>query len=142
MGGHRMDDIHLHHVSLTTRDLARSTAFFTEVLGFTQIPRPDFSVPGAWVKAGQVELHLIDFPQGSFRNTRSVGTDDIHFALRVTDFEGWIARLQQHGYRDDLDDADNKRLIIKRKSMAGYSQLYLMDPDCHLIEINAAFVGS
>ncbi len=134
-----MDEIRLHHVSLTTSNLARSTAFFTDVLGFDRISRPAFHINGAWLNAGSVEVHLTDFPQGSFRNAKTVGTDDIHFAMRVADFEIWVSRLSRHGYRDDLEEADNKRIIIKRNSMAGYSQLYIMDPDCHLIEINAAF---
>jgi catechol 2,3-dioxygenase-like lactoylglutathione lyase family enzyme len=134
-----MNNIILHHVSLTTKNLPNSIAFFTSVLGFKQIPRPAFPLDGAWLNAGAVEIHLIDFPQGSFRNTKSIGTDDVHFAMRVADFEAMIGRLNQHGYRDDLEEFDNKRLIIKRESMAGYSQLYVMDPDCHLIEINAAY---
>jgi len=134
-----MDDIFLHHVSITTKSLPRAISFYTDVLGFKPIARPAFHLDGAWLKAGTFELHLIDFPQGSFRNTKSVGTDDVHFAIRVKDFESMIKRLNQHGYREDLSEADNKRLIIKHQSMAGYSQLYMMDPDSHLIELNAAY---
>jgi catechol 2,3-dioxygenase-like lactoylglutathione lyase family enzyme len=134
-----MDDVFLHHVSLTTKNLAKAISFYKDVLGFSQIERPAFPLGGAWLNAGTVEVHLIDFPQGSFRNTRSAGADDIHFAIRVKDFEAVIRKLNQNGYSEDLDEADNKRLIIKRKSMAGYSQLYIMDPDSHLIEINAAY---
>ena len=134
-----MDDVFLHHVSLTTKDLPKAISFYRDVLGFSQIERPAFPLGGAWLNAGEVEIHLIDFLQGSFRNTKSVGTDDVHFAMRVKDFEAMIKKLDQNGYDEDLDAADNKRLIIKRKSMAGYSQLYIMDPDSHLIEINAAY---
>lgn len=134
-----MDDVCLHHVSLTTKNLPKAISFYRDVLGFSQIERPAFPLGGAWLNADKVEIHLIDFPQGSFRNTKAVGTDDSHFAMRVKDFEGMILKLFQHGYSDDLDETNNKRLIIKRKSMAGYSQLYIMDPDCHLIEINAAY---
>ncbi|MEP6827379.1 MAG: VOC family protein [Aestuariivirga sp.] len=133
-----MDDVFLHHVSLTTKNLSKAISFYKDVLGFAQIERPAFPLGGAWLSAGKVELHLIDFPQGSFRNTKSVGTDDVHFAVRVKDFEAVIRKLNQQGYSDDLDETNNKRLIIKRKSMAGYSQLYITDPDSHLIEINAA----
>ena len=137
-----MDDIFLHHVALPTKDFARSIAFFTEVLGCKQLPRPAFHVAGAWLQVGRAEIHIVDYPQGSFPNTTSVGTDDIHFALRVSDFEAMISRLAAHGYRPDLPEADNKRVIIKRESMAGYSQLYLLDPDCRLIEINAAYASA
>ena len=134
-----MDNVFLHHVSLTTQNLPVAISFYKDVLGFSQIERPAFPLGGAWLNAGKVELHLIDFPQGSFRNTKSVGTEDVHFAMRVKDFEAMILNLNQRGYSEDLDEANNKRLIIKRKSMAGYSQLYITDPDSHLIEINAAY---
>jgi len=134
-----MNDFFLHHVSLTTKDLSKAVSFYKDVLGFSQIARPAFPLGGAWLNAGNVELHLIDFPQGSFRNTKSVGTDDVHFAIRVKDFEAMIRKLNQQGYSDELDETNKKRLIIKRKSMAGYSQLYVTDPDSHLIEINAAY---
>ncbi len=137
-----MNDIFLHHVSLTTRNLPRAIAFYTDVLGFKQIDRPAFSIGGAWLNAGTVEIHLIDFPEGSFRNTKSVGSEDVHFAMRVKNFESLISKLSQHGYRENLEEGDNRRLIIKPKSVAGYSQLYIMDPDCHLIEINAAFTAA
>ena len=85
-----MDDVFLHHVSLTTKNLSKAISFYKDVLGFAQIERPAFPLGGAWLSAGKVELHLIDFPQGSFRNTKSVGTDDVHFAIRVKDFEAVI----------------------------------------------------
>ncbi len=137
-----MNDVFLHHVSLTTKNLPRAISFYTDVLGFKQIARPAFPLGGAWLNAGSVEIHLIDYPQGSFRNTKSVGTDDVHFAMRVNNFESLVSKLGQHGYRDGLEENDHKRLIIKPQSMAGYSQLYIMDPDSHLIEINAAFVAA
>ena len=37
----------LHHVSLPVRDVARSVGFYRDVLGLTQIPRPDFDFKGA-----------------------------------------------------------------------------------------------
>lgn len=134
-----LTDAYFHHVSLTTQNLERAEAFYINVLGFTKITRPSFPLGGTWLNAGTVELHLIDFPEGSFRNTKSVSTDDVHFALRLKDFDALIEKLKQHGYREDLAEADNKRVIIKPMSKVGYSQLYILDPDCHLIELNAAF---
>ena len=60
----------------------------------------------------------------------------------VADFASVIERLSRFGYRHDLLMNDPKRIIIKPQSMAGYSQLYIMDHDFHLIEINAAFKSS
>jgi glyoxylase I family protein len=47
-----------------------------------------------------------------------------------------VRDLMQKGYGEDGED--RKRLLVKRNSMAGYPQVYLIDPDNHVIEINAA----
>ena len=55
----------LAHVTLATRELARSTAFFHEVLGWTPIGRPrNNAAPAAWLQiAPGQELHLVEVPE-------------------------------------------------------------------------------
>ncbi len=38
----------LNHVSLVASDVQRSVEFYTEVLGFVEIIRPQFDFKGAW----------------------------------------------------------------------------------------------
>lgn len=133
-----MQNAALHHISLTTKELPRAIGFYETVLGFKRVARPAFKLNGAWLQNGAVEIHLIDWADGSFRNSASVGTDDVHFAIRILDFESLIIHLSKLGYVEGLADGDGKRIIIKRNSLAGYHQLYIMDSDRHLIEINAA----
>jgi glyoxylase I family protein len=133
-----MENATLHHVSRPTKNMGQAITFYETVLGFKRISRPAFKIGGAWLQAGSVELHLVDFSQGSFRNVVTVGTDDIHLAMRVTDFESVVSHLAKLGYVENLADDDGRRIVIKRNSMAGYHQLYIMDADRHLIEINAA----
>jgi catechol 2,3-dioxygenase-like lactoylglutathione lyase family enzyme len=54
----------LAHVTLATRDLEGSAAFFREVMGWTRIGRPSNSaMPTAWLKIGPgQELHLVEVP--------------------------------------------------------------------------------
>ena len=137
-----MESPYLHHVSVPTKDVAKAVPFYTEVLGFTAVARPPFPIGGAWLRLGSAEVHVTDVPNGTFPVTRTVGSDDIHFAIRISDFASMIERLKGFGYRDDLAVDDPKRIIIKPKSMAGYSQIYVMDRDFHLVEINAAFNSS
>jgi glyoxylase I family protein len=133
-----MEHAVLHHISLTTKDLPRAIAFYENVLGFKRVTRPAFKLNGAWLQNGAVEVHLIDLAKGSFRNSNAVSADDVHFAIRVIDFEDLVSRLAKLGYVEGLANDDGKRVIIKRNSMAGYHQIYVMDADRHLIEINAA----
>ena len=37
-----MDNAYLHHVSVPTKDVAHATTFYTDVLGFKKLARPDF----------------------------------------------------------------------------------------------------
>ncbi len=55
----------LAHVTLACRELARSTAFFHQVLGWTPIGRPrNNAAPAAWLQiAPGQELHLVEVPE-------------------------------------------------------------------------------
>lgn len=121
----------LHHVSLVTRDLDRALAFYCDRLGFAPLPRPAFDIPGAWLSAGDVELHLIVHPGGTVRADGSVDANENHFAMRVADFDAAVSELVAAGFREGED------LLLRRGSLAGYGQIYLRDPDNHIIEINA-----
>jgi Ca2+-binding EF-hand superfamily protein/catechol 2,3-dioxygenase-like lactoylglutathione lyase family enzyme len=48
-----------NHIAIIVSDVAKSAAFYTEVMGFQQVRRPDFDRHGAWFTMGNLELHLI-----------------------------------------------------------------------------------
>jgi glyoxylase I family protein len=133
-----MYDAALHHISLTTKNLQNAIGFYENILGFGRVARPAFPLNGAWLQNGSVEIHLIDLATGSFRSDNAVSADDVHFAIRITDFEGLVSHLANQGYVENHERDDSRRAIIKRNSMAGYHQLYIMDTDRHIIEVNAA----
>jgi glyoxylase I family protein len=128
----------IHHVSLTVYDLERSRGFYREILGLTEITRPNFSFPGAWFQLGAAQqLHLIVHDRASFREGKGVDTRDCHFAVRVPDYGAAADYLRARGYREDSPDEFHK-LIFNPHATAGFPQMYIMDPDRHVIEINAA----
>jgi catechol 2,3-dioxygenase-like lactoylglutathione lyase family enzyme len=49
----------VHHVVLLIDDLAAARQFYGDVLGLTEIDRPDFKLDGAWFQLGAGQLHLI-----------------------------------------------------------------------------------
>jgi hypothetical protein len=49
-----------------------------------------------------------------------------------------LAHLRAAGYRDDAPMADPMRMTWNRAPNAGFPQLFIMDPDRHVIEINSA----
>ena len=127
----------LHHVAVVVRDVERSLAFYRDFLGLPTKQRPPFPVGGAWLAAGPLEVHVVAHPGGSFRSG-PCDTDDIHFACNTTDFEGFLARAAEFGYSEAATGDDPMRMIVRRNSLAGYQQAYLLDPDRNIVEVNGA----
>ena len=130
----------IDHVSLVTRDLERSVAFYRDILGLHPVKRPAFKSQGAWMGSGTLEIHLTINPDGHLRPAPQIDTGDIHFAARVADFAAMEKHLIANGFSESAADGDPKRLVFRRNGPAPYQQLYLLDPDNHLIEINDAAV--
>jgi catechol 2,3-dioxygenase-like lactoylglutathione lyase family enzyme len=109
----------VHHVSLDVRDVEEARRFYVEVLGLEEIPRPAFPFPGAWLRSGAQEIHLIlraghEAPQGQ------------HFAFRVDDVDAAAAALAVRGVAvgGPMDVPGAGR------------QAFLRDPSGNLIELN------
>ena len=116
----------MSHVSFPVRDLARSLAFYRDVLGFSEIPRPALGVPGAWLRAGDAEVHLIagvdGLPLGAPPPVLNPAAH--HVALRIDDYQASLERLRAH----DLE-------VLEAGPQQ--SQMWLQDPDGHIIELIA-----
>jgi glyoxylase I family protein len=134
----KMPDLPLHHVSIVVRDLDRSINFYQDLLDLERVERPPFKTVGAWLACGDAQIHLILNPAGSFRSAPTIDTSDWHFALRTDTFGDLLARLRERGYREDLPEGDPKRLLVHLTGAASFPQLYFLDPDNNLIEVNGA----
>jgi catechol 2,3-dioxygenase-like lactoylglutathione lyase family enzyme len=109
------------------------------VLGLREIARPAaFDFPGAWFALGDGQLHLIGRDGGTMRVNKPLDSRDVHFAVRVSDFEAMLAHLHALGYREDADLANPMRIRANRAPNAGFPQIFVLDPDRHVIELNAA----
>ena len=125
----------LHHASLPVTNIERSKRFFSVVLGLTEIARPAFDFPGAWYQVGSGQLHLIVSEDQTFRD-KGVSSRDIHCAIRVASYRQALEHLHALGYAPDASD-EMHRTKESPKGTAGFPQVYVLDPDRNVIEINA-----
>ena len=127
----------IHHVALTVTDIERSRKFYREIMSIEEIPRPPFPFPGAWFQVGDSQqLHLIVHSRATFRE-KPLDTRDVHFAVRVPSHRAAVEFLRAKGYREDADPDDPYCMIVQPHATAGYPQIYICDPDRHVIEINS-----
>jgi lactoylglutathione lyase len=114
----------LNHVALHVADVERSCGFYRNVLQLEPMQRPAFTFPGAWFRLGALqELHLI----GERSEPVSSGNRGNHFALQVEDLDAWERHLEEAG-------ADFRR---RKQRPDGAWQVFLRDPDGHMIELFA-----
>jgi glyoxylase I family protein len=127
----------IHHIALTVTNIERSRKFYREILSIEEIPRPPFPFAGAWFQLGDSQqVHLIVHDRATFRD-KPLDTRDVHFAVRVPSYQAAVEFLRAKGYREDADPDDPYRMILQPSPITGYPQIYICDPDRHVIEINS-----
>ncbi|WP_147105285.1 VOC family protein [Tateyamaria sp. syn59] len=117
----------LDHVNLRTTRLAEMTRWYEEVLGLSAGARPDFSMDGAWLYAGDsAAVHLV-----AVEDDGAVGSDQPlkleHFAFRA------------RGDAADFQDRLQKHCIPFRKSKIDAMKLVafnIWDPDGNHIHVD------
>ena len=121
----------LHHVALPVSDLERSRRFYREVLGLSETERPAaFDFPGAWFSVGAAgQLHLMQREGGTLRNGKPVDSRDVHFTIRVDDFDEALPRARA------LVTAFAEEPHVNPST--GTKEFALRDPDGYYVMISA-----
>jgi catechol 2,3-dioxygenase-like lactoylglutathione lyase family enzyme len=122
IGQGKIDIIDHNHVALQVKDLQVAAKFYAEILQLESIPVPEnLKAVRAWFKVGDYQIHLLDNrvePLHDDRNGR-------HIALFVKSIDSAAKYLDQLGVK-----------YHSQVRFDGVRQLYLADPDGHLIELN------
>ena len=107
----------VHHVAICVADAELGLAFYRDVLGMEELPRPDLG-PGFWLDAGGQQVHLMeaDLPAPAAN----------HFAIRVDDIGAAVDDLKAQG-------VDVNRIPLVPG--AGH-QAFLHDPFGNFLELN------
>ena len=126
----------LDHVNICTGRLAETIRFYGDVLGMTVGASPasaDMS-EGAWVRdrAGAPIVHLMT-PEVSARRAERAPADEgsgavDHVALRCTNYDDMVARLDNHGIAFGANEI----------ASMGLRQIFVEDPNGVMLELNFA----
>jgi catechol 2,3-dioxygenase-like lactoylglutathione lyase family enzyme len=117
--------VSLNHVALSATDLTRSTRFYERLFDCQELPVPDVGFPTVWLSLGDRQLHLFE---------RDTAVPQLHhFAVAVDDFAEACRRAEALGA---FDGAPYGREAYRLPD--GTVQLFLRDPDGHLVEVDGA----
>lgn len=109
----------IHHVSINVNDVDAALDFYVGVLNLELKHRPDLGFPGAWIQAGEQEIHLLGIDSG-------VPVKEQHFAFAVSDAGTVHHALTERGF--------NPSAI--REIPAVCRQFFTHDPSGNMIEFN------
>ncbi len=96
-----------------------------------EVPRPAFSFAGLWFQAGATQIHLIleysgSGPAGNLLPEQARSSRTHHFAFAVDDAAAFVPQLQRLGV---------PILGLPKSRPDGYLQLFVTDPDGHVVEL-------
>lgn len=120
------DFLGIDHHSMISSDIEKSKFFFLEVMGLEIAPgRPPLPFDGAWFKMGNSgqTLHCLCLPNPDpVAGRPEHGGVDRHVAIKITDLEPLIARLEHYG-------------VTYSRSKSGRRAIFFRDPDGNAIEV-------
>lgn len=122
------------HITLIVADIEATRNFYVNLLGMEEKPRPDFDFPGAWFEVGSVQIHatvasdLAGLAGWGDRKVKSISRGH-HFAFQVDSVVNAFEEVQKLGLK--VGDGPKFR-------PDGIHQVYIYDPDDHLVELFSA----
>lgn len=123
----------IDHVTLVVKDLESCTKFYRDVLGMEPCERPDFGFPGLWFQSGSTQIHVTVESEeaGPAGLPPFAGTNPsrgLHFAFEVESCDAAAEQLREMGV---------EIVTGPRSRPDGARQLYIYDPDGHLVELTS-----
>jgi glyoxylase I family protein len=119
----------LHHVTIATKNLEKAKEFYSGVLKFKEIERPPFKSRGAWYDLGQQQLHVVENPRSETLRLGALDSLEGHFSIWVKSYIKTLQWLQEIGLEYEIEP----------NSVAGFSQIYILDRDNNIIEFAAPY---
>ncbi|KAK1414300.1 hypothetical protein QVD17_30044 [Tagetes erecta] len=119
----------LNHISLQCRSADESVNFYTKILGFVQIKRPEsLEFDGAWLFGYGIGIHLIQSEDpNKVKNKTEINTKDNHISFQCESIEVVEKKLEETRINYKKQRVEEGGINI--------DQLFFHDPDGFMIEI-------
>jgi len=117
-----------NHIAITVSDVGRALWFYSDIIGFQQIRRPNFDRHGAWLTMGNIELHLI------LGKPMVHSGDDLivsHISIETNNIQEVLKRLKEM----EIPFETNVSVPKGNETEGIVTQFFLRDPDGYYIEI-------
>lgn len=114
------------HVAIVCTSLEESRKFYVDLLGFQELRRPDFGVPGMWLRVGDLQLHFIE------NETMPVpGPGFPHFALHIAseDWDNVLGFLTEAGVTFLSAPSERSDLGVAVRAA------FVLDPSGNVVEL-------
>ena len=115
----------MNHFTVLTDDVPATVAFYRDLLGLADGPRPPLGFPGAWLYAGgQAVLHIVG---GRPKSELRAGVID-HMAFSATGLRATIEQLEAKGIAYQC----------RQQAGSGVWQVFFHDPNGARVELDFA----
>ena len=114
------------HIAIVCTDLDAAKSFYCELLGFDELPRPDFGVPGMWLRVGNLQLHFLE------SETMPIpGPGFPHFALHIENdrWDETIALLKRNAVPFLSEPSERSDFGVPVRAA------FVLDPSGNVIEL-------
>ncbi|OPH47809.1 glyoxalase [Paenibacillus ferrarius] len=119
----------IHHVTIATKSLEKAKEFYSEILKFKEIERPPFKSRGVWYDLGQQQLHVVENPKSETLRLGGLNSLEGHLSIWVKSYTKTLQWLEEIGLEYEIEP----------NSVAGFSQIYILDKDKNIIEFAAPY---
>jgi glyoxylase I family protein len=129
-----LNPLRIDHTAITVRDMAKSVAFYRDVLGchvLGEAVRDNGTVRMVFLKAGEARLELFEFAHKGREIDLDTTSQDLglkHVAFRVDDVDAFADALKAKGVEFTVEPKDG--YTVDRLA-------FFRDPDGNLLEIVA-----
>ena len=105
----------IDHCSLIVSNTSEALEFYRVILGLElDESRPDLGYPGAWLKVGNSQIHLLEVPNPDSVDDRPEhGGRDHHVALQVSVLDIIVQRLDEVGITYSMSKSGRKALFCR-----------------------------